>query len=86
MENKRDHTIRSANDLLASRKQSDENSVNFVNPVKNCFGFRLRAYEAWRDLEKFFPGEENEPRKIGNLPCDELFALKGMLAGWLTSS
>ena len=60
MENKRDHTIRSANDLLASRKQSDENSVNFVNPVKNCFGFRLRAYEAWRDLEKFFPGEENE--------------------------
>ena len=26
----------------------------------SCFGFRLRAYEAWRDLEKFFPGEENE--------------------------
>ena len=24
------------------------------------YGFRLRAYEAWRDLEKFFPGEENE--------------------------
>jgi mRNA interferase MazF len=24
--------------------------------------------------------------KIGNLACDELFALKGMLAGWLTSS
>ena len=24
--------------------------------------------------------------KIGNLPCDELFALKGRLAGWLTSS
>ena len=59
MENKRDHTIRSANDLLASRKQS-ENPVNFVHPVKNCFGFRLRAYEAWRDLEKFFAFEENE--------------------------
>ena len=24
-----------------------------------CFGFRLRAYEAWRDLEKFFPTEED---------------------------
>jgi len=24
------------------------------------FGFRLRAYEAWWDLEKFFPVEENE--------------------------
>ena len=52
--------IRSADDLLASRKQSDENPVNLVNPVKNCFGFRLRAYEAWRDLEKFFPDGEDE--------------------------
>ena len=60
MDNKKNHTIHSANDLLASRKQSDENPVNLVNPVKNCFGFRLRAYEAWRDLEKFFPAEENE--------------------------
>jgi glycosyltransferase involved in cell wall biosynthesis len=51
---------RSADHLLASRKQSDENPVNLVNPVKNCFGFRLRAYEAWRDLEKFFPAEEGE--------------------------
>jgi hypothetical protein len=51
---------RSADDLLASRKQSDENPVNLVNPVKNCFGFRLRAYEAWRDLERFFPAEEGE--------------------------
>ena len=24
------------------------------------FGFRLRAYEAWRDLEKFFPNGEDE--------------------------
>jgi hypothetical protein len=24
------------------------------------FGFRLRAYEAWRDLEKFFPDGEDE--------------------------
>ena len=60
MDNQKDNTIRFANDLLASRKQSDENPVNFVNPVKNCFGFRLRAYEAWRDLENFFPAEENE--------------------------
>jgi hypothetical protein len=60
MDNKKNHTIRSANDLLASRKQSDDNPVNLVNPVKNCFGFRLRAYEAWRDLQKFFPAEEDE--------------------------
>jgi hypothetical protein len=26
----------------------------------SCFGFRFRAYEAWRDLEKFFPAEEDE--------------------------
>jgi hypothetical protein len=43
----------------ASKKQRDEKPVNFVNSVKNCFGFRLRAYEAWRDLEKFFPTEED---------------------------
>jgi GT2 family glycosyltransferase len=60
MDNPKDPIIRSADDLLASRKQSDENPVNLVNPVKNCFGFRLRAYEAWRDLEKFFPAEEGE--------------------------
>ena len=60
MDNQKDYTTRSANDLLASRKQSDENPVNFVNSVKKCFGFRLRAYEAWRDLEKFFPDVEDE--------------------------
>jgi len=43
----------------ASKKQRDKKPVNFVNSVKNCFGFRLRAYEAWRDLEKFFPTEED---------------------------
>jgi glycosyltransferase involved in cell wall biosynthesis len=57
MDNKKNNTIRSANDLLASIKQSDKNPVNLV---KNCFGFRLRAYEAWRDLEKFFPDGEGE--------------------------
>ena len=65
MDNQKDHTIRSANDLLASRQQSDKNPVKFVNPVnpvKNCFGFRLRAYEAWRDFQKFFPTEESELR------------------------
>jgi hypothetical protein len=51
---------RSANDLLASIKQPDKNPVNLVNPVKNCFGFRLRVYEAWRDLGKFFPDGEDE--------------------------
>ena len=59
MDNQKDPTTRSANNLLASRKQS-KNPVNFVNSVKKCFGFRLRAYQAWRDLEKFFPAEEDE--------------------------
>ena len=27
------------------------------------FGFRLRAFEAWRDLESFFPLEENELKR-----------------------
>ena len=27
------------------------------------FGFRLRAYEAWRDLERFFPDGETELKK-----------------------
>ena len=69
MDNQKDHTIRSANDLLASRQQSDKNPVKFVNPVnpvnpvKNCFGFRLRAYEAWRDLKRFFPEGEGELKK-----------------------
>jgi hypothetical protein len=27
------------------------------------FGFRLRAYDAWRDLEKFFPYAEEELKK-----------------------
>jgi len=60
MDNQKEHCIRSVNDSLASKKQSDKNPENFVNPVKNCFGFRLRAYEAWRDLEKFFPDGEDE--------------------------
>ena len=60
MDNKKNHTLRSADDLLASRKPSDANPVNLVNPVKNVFGSHLRAYEAWRDLEKFFPDGEDE--------------------------
>jgi hypothetical protein len=60
MDNQKDHYIRTANNLLASRKQSDKNPVNFVNFVKKRFGFRLRAYEAWQDLEKFFPDGEGK--------------------------
>ncbi len=41
--------------------------LKLESPV-SWFGFRLRAYDAWRDLEKFFPGEkldcESELRQI----------------------
>ena len=43
-------SIGCANETRACREQSDKNLVNSVNPVKNVFGFRLRAYLAWRDL------------------------------------
>jgi hypothetical protein len=59
--------IRSANETRACRAQSDKNPVNSVNLVKNVFGFRLRAYLAWRDLvnlEKRDPGLENEIKLI----------------------
>jgi hypothetical protein len=36
-----------------------EKNVTLDSPVQ-WFGYRLRAYEAWQDLEKFFPGEKRE--------------------------
>jgi len=38
------------NETRACREQSDKNPVNSVNPVKNVFGFRLRAHLDWRNL------------------------------------
>jgi len=35
-------------------------SLPATTTPSSCFGFRLRAYEAWRDLEKFFPDGEDE--------------------------
>jgi glycosyltransferase involved in cell wall biosynthesis len=35
-------------------------SQPFTHRPSAWFGFRLRAYKAWRDLEKFFPAEEGE--------------------------
>ena len=35
-------------------------SLPFTHRPSAWFGFRLRAYEAWRDLEKFFPDGEDE--------------------------
>ena len=49
---------------LATAPEALAPATSYSQPVTHrplaCFGFRLRAYEAWRDLEKFFPGEENE--------------------------
>jgi GT2 family glycosyltransferase len=44
------------------------NTITVTAPEKNLtldspvqwFGYRLRAYEAWQDLEKFFPGEKGD--------------------------
>jgi glycosyltransferase involved in cell wall biosynthesis len=35
-------------------------SLPVTTPPAEWYGFRLRAYEAWRDLEKFFPEGEGE--------------------------
>ena len=39
---------------------SRPSTLDSSTPPAEWYGFRLRAYEAWRDLEKFFPIEEDE--------------------------
>ena len=50
--------------LPATAPEAPSPATRYSLPVTSrpsaWFGFRLRAYEAWRDLEKFFPTEENE--------------------------
>jgi len=52
------------------------------------FGFRLRAYEAWKDLEKFFPASEFELKKnleqffLPNAKHRSSELLNYRLAGW----
>jgi GT2 family glycosyltransferase len=71
MDNQKDPTIRTANDPSASREYSSSVLIRDIRgsnsatldsstPPAEWYGFRFRAYEAWRDLEKFFPTEENE--------------------------
>jgi hypothetical protein len=71
MDNQKDPTIRTANDPSASREYSSSVLIRDIRgsnsatldsstPPAEWYGFRLRAYEAWRDLEKFFPIEEDE--------------------------
>jgi GT2 family glycosyltransferase len=71
MDNQKDPTIRTANDPSASREYSSSVLIRDIRgsnsatldsstPPAGWYGFRLRAYEAWRDLEKFFPIEEDE--------------------------
>jgi glycosyltransferase involved in cell wall biosynthesis len=38
---------------------SDEKKLKLDSPVQ-WFGYRLRVYEAWQDLEKFFPAEKSD--------------------------
>ena len=71
MDSQKLQSIRMANDTSASKGDSssvpirDIRGSNFYildssTPPSAWFGFRLRAYEAWRDLEKFFPDGEDE--------------------------
>jgi len=50
------------------------------------FGFRLRAYEAWKDLEKFFPSSEEELKamlsKVGRFEGSKVAKWKYEAAGW----
>ena len=39
---------------------AERSTFDSFTPPAEWYGFRLRAYEACRDLEKFFPVEENE--------------------------
>jgi hypothetical protein len=71
MDNQKDPTIRTANDpsasgeysssvLIRDIRGSNSATLDSSTPPAEWYGFRLRAYEAWRDLEKFFPEEEDE--------------------------
>jgi GT2 family glycosyltransferase len=42
-----------------SRSPATRYSLPVYSTPAAWFGFRLRAYQAWRDLEKFFPTEED---------------------------
>jgi len=71
MDNQKDPSIRIANDpsasveysssvLIRDIRGSNSATLDSSTPPAEWYGFRLRAYEAWRDLEKFFPDEEDE--------------------------
>jgi len=68
----------------------DEPSTRDSLPVTTApsawFGFRLRAYEAWKDLEKFFPGSEEELKAklstVGRFESGKVERWKCELAGW----
>lgn len=50
------------------------------------FGYRLRVYEAWKDLEKFFPGEQEELKaklsELGGLDGGKMKKWRYDAAGW----
>lgn len=53
--------------LTTKLTRSTRGPASYLLPVTDkpsaWFAFRLRAYEAWRDLEKFFPKGEDELKK-----------------------
>jgi GT2 family glycosyltransferase len=71
MDKQKSSAFRNANDPSASGENSSSVPIRDIRgsnsatldsstPPAEWYGFRLRAYEAWRDLEKFFPDEEDE--------------------------
>lgn len=84
-------------DRLQSNQRSDvgggtqdepamRDSLPVTTTPSAWFGFRLRAYEAWKDLEKFFPGSEEELKAklstLGRFESGKVERWKCELAGW----
>ena len=55
--------LKAEGELADGIGQSSGSKESVTTMPSAWFGFRLRAYEAWRDLEKFFPGSEFDLKK-----------------------
>lgn len=80
--------------VTSQNKPVTRDSLPATTTPSAWFGFRLRAYEAWKDLEKFFPGEEGELKaklsevgrfdgaKVGRCGGLKVRRWKYEMAGW----
>jgi GT2 family glycosyltransferase len=59
----RDQRTKGQPEVGGRSEPATRDSLPVTTAPSAWFGFRLRAYEAWRDLEKFFPGSEFDLKK-----------------------